>query len=247
MSGTTEILESIAEKLDSLPDRLAAILGRGTESPGTASRQKPPGLLDATERLMDSLGGTVQGSGLSQAMKPAEKTRDALGDFGRASSDWTSRAGDQISEMASKDSVKFSGQPLPSVAKDVQFVASRLASDAVAGSGPLEVTRPQERQDDTRSVLKELVDVMKQLRDSLDQADPDPSEDAERKQHDRQSMWREAGASAAVQQTTIDRAGNGCRPGNMRPPQDVPSAERATQGDTGESIGSVIGKVAAFL
>lgn len=219
MASPTELLQQIDDKLERLPERIAAAIGTspasgtdpttGKDAAGTDANKgkkgkpkKSPGILDQIEDFTSSVGYFAPRVGqISSGIKAG---REVASSFGRLYSSVTGKGKEDdkptvrppapkpfdVSLLAQASQLTKSPQTaMPSVVGRQTTLAGPANPTMLAQSGG------QQKSDTDReliSTLRELIDKVSELNGSMDQADPDPSRDAERSAGARQSMWQMA-------------------------------------------------------
>ncbi len=244
--SASDQLSVIAEKLEALPDRLAAVLGSQTSGQGIARSSaadggsggrgtKTPSAWDSTERLLGSLGQFApvfgKAAGAMRTAESAAKWGESI--FGNSSTPDKKREPSQPTIAAARQTTLGSASQ-PSVMN-----TTRLAS-AAAGPGmqPIGPSGPGSSQaqgiGELTRTMQELNASVQQLKASMDQLDPNQSEDAERAQTQRQSMWQQEELPKSDQSSgQKEQASVQALLGTMRPQQNVPSTEQAAKGEGG--------------
>lgn len=252
--SASDQLSVIAEKLEALPDRLAAVLGgqasgqagsarssAGTDGSATGGGAlKAPRAWTATENLLGSLGG------IAPIFGKAAGAMRKVDDLGRSATEWhesvfgnqkgSGSAATQAPTVARARQTTLSSASQPSVmnATRLAHTASSSAFQSTGGNGQ---ASPQiQGISELNRTMQELNASLRQLKDSMDQLDPEPHQDAEQAENDDKSLWQQSMASSPGDGDTASPFnGSLSQRGPLRPSQDVPSAEQATKGESGGS------------
>lgn len=234
MSTAAELLEQIAQRLDSLPDRLAGVLATGADpgsgrarSSAPGGKGKSPSLWNASENLFGAIGGQHA----QTLVDSSRKISDAWSGWKDA---WRGPE-KQEKQSAMPSAVQgrktmLSGSAMPSVMNKTQLAtgASQQSSPSLSG--------PAGQSGDLLAVMKDLAAKIQTLGERIEAMDGDSSEQSQHAPEVRgKSIW-EAGDEGRTK-----RQQSGQQDGHLgrlihapvpvqRPAQHVPGANEAVKG-----------------
>lgn len=268
MASPTELLQSLNEKIDTLPERLASVLAEKMGGGGVAldrvhgdwagvgsgeetrqKKKKEPGLLGTVERAASAVSGFVPFAGeLSQVLSGTRKFGEAIGEY--------------LESLQQRRQPAVASQPLPTVAGQPQIAWQPIVPQAIGSRAvqhPLLPTVARQSQSSVAGILgmggavgqsadnfsgestrmlRELTQVLSTLKTSTEQSDPEPAEDAEQAVIGTQAQ--EQGKLFDASKIPFSFGDSNNHPvGIMRPPQDVPGAEMGKSGDDGETLSAL--------